>query len=987
MELTRRDFLKLSGAGAGGALLTTVGSGVAAAQGPKKLRLHKRIGETPSICSYCGVGCGIVMAVQDGKLISLEGDPDHPINEGALCPKANALFQVNTSPQRLTKVLYRAPGATKWEEKTWEWAIAEIAKRIKQTRDKHWIERDGSGNLVNRTETIASVGSVFPNDEEAYAMTKLQRALGLVYIENEARICVSAAVAANTESFGRGPMSNTWIDLGNSDCVMAIGSNVAETFPNGFKWIARAQEKGGQLIHVDPRFTRTSAKADIYAPLRIGTDVAFVNGMIKYVLDDMERNPTNYNLDYVRHYTNASFLVHPDFRFGDGLFSGYDSAKRSYDTSTWQFQKDEQGKIKTDPTLQDPRCVFQLLKEHSSRYDADTVCNITGTPRDVYLRLCATYAATGAKGKAGAIVLSSGACEHTLGTQNVRSYDILQLLLGNMGVAGGGVNGIAGASNGLGCSLQGRLFHWLPGTLAPPLAAQQSLSRYVADGENAAYMTSLLKAWYGDHATAANDYGYSYLGKRGGNYSWPYLFQAIDGGVIKGLICWGMNPAGSGPNSAATREGLRKLEWLVAIDLFETETAAVWKEPGVQSANSKTEVFLLPAASSIEKEGGVTGSARWKQWRYQGPNPPGEAKSDLWIINRLALKLKELYTNEGGPNAGAITNLTWDYGDPPDVSKVARELNGYDLTTGKLMSGPPALKADGTTSCGNWLFCGSYTEAGNLTARRNPVDTSGIGLYPQWAWAWPLNRRIWYNRASVDLNGKPWDAKRPVIGWNAATKTWGGDVADGGWPPIQAAIDAGDTPHYPFIMKLPHERALLFGQGMKEGPLPEHYEPWESPVVRNPMSPVLSSPVLISWEPSEKKGSPDKFPILATTFRLVSHMHTGAITRNLTWLLELDPEMFIEISEELAATRGITNGSRVVVETARGKVEAKAVVTKRLKPLRISGQTVHQIALPWNWGYMGLSKGDSANMLTARVVDPNSFIPAYRAFLCEVRKV
>jgi len=981
MKLTRRDFLKLcGGTAAGTALLGMLGPESFLEAAPIDIPLRKRIGEKTTICCYCGVGCGAIMAVENGKIVNIEGDPDHPINKGSLCPKGGDLYEVANSERRLKKVLYRSPGGTSWDEKSWNWAIEQIARRIKDTRDSNWISQDKDGKVVNRVEAIASVGSVFTNSEEAYLMTKLQRSLGLVYIESAARICVSSAVAANTESFGRGPMSNSWIDLKNSDCIMAIGSNAAATFPVAFKWIIKAKEKGAKLIHVDPRFTRTSAKADIYARLRTGTDVAFVGGMINYVLDDMEQKPENYNTEYVREYTNASFLINPDFEFEDGIFSGYDSSTRSYDKSSWQYQLDGNSKPKVDKSLQDPHCVFQLLKKHFSRYDVDTVCKITGTPEEDYLEACRTFAATGAVGKAGAIVLSSGACQHTQGTQNVRACGILQLLLGNMGIAGGGINGIAGASNGLGCSVQGRLFHWLPGTLAPPTADQQTLEEYVKANGYEARIVSLLKSWYGDNATAANDYVYSWLPKRSGNYSFVPLLDAIHSGTIKGLICWGMNPAVSGPNSSYIREALSKLDWMVVIDLWETETAAFWRRPGVDPASIDTDVFFLPAASSLEKEGSVCNSSRWVQWRYKGIEPPGEAKDDLWITNRLMLELKQLYETEGGPNADVISGLTWEYGDPPDVHRVAKEINGYDLETGQLMPDSTKLKADGTTTSGNWLFCGSYTEEGNMAALRDPSPGPfNIGLFPKWAWAWPLNRRIWYNRASVDLEGKPWDVNRPVIKWDPLTEGWIGDAPDGGWPP------ASISGKYPFIMK-PQGRAHLFGPGRLDGPLPEHYEPWESPVM-NPMTSQQSDPVLKLWN-WDKRGTPDKYPIVATTFRLVTHLHTGSFTRNLPWLVELMPEMFIEISEELANERGIVNGGRVLVESARGEIQGVAMVTKRLRPFSINGQKkVHQIAIPWNWGYMGLSKGDSGNLLTSCIADANTGIPELRAFLCNIKRV
>ena len=793
-------------------------------------------------------------------------------------------------------------------------------------------------------------------------------------------------------------MTNHWNDIGNSDCMIAIGSNPAENHPAAFGWITAAKDKGAKLISVDPRFTRTSSKADIYAPMRSGTDVAFVGGMIKYVLDDIERLPENYNMTYVREYTNASFLINPDFKGAadlDGLFSGYDAGKRSYDKSTWQYQTDENGIPKMDKTLKDPYCVFQLLKKHFARYDADTVCKITGTPKETYLEICNTYAATGKPGKAGTIMYAMGTTQHTNGTQMIRSYAMLQLLLANVGVAGGGINALRGESNVQGSTDHCLLFHILPGYLKTPINKDETLEKYLKrvtpttkDPLSAnwwqhtpKYMVSLLKAWYGDSATKDNEFGYQYLPKNSGDYSWISLFEAMYAGTIKGLMCWGQNPAVCGPNLNMERKALEKLDWLVAVDLWETETATFWKRPGVNPSAIKTEVFLLPAAASYEKEGSVTNSGRWSQWRYKALNPPGEAKEDLWMINQLVLKLKELYSSEGGPLAEAITRLAWEYGEHPDPHTVAKEINGYDLATGKLLPSFGKLKDDGTTSSGNWLYCASYTEDGNMAARRDPnPGPFNVGLHPNWAWCWPVNRRIIYNRASVDLNGVPWDKEHPVIWWKDGK--WVGDVPDGGWPPM--AVDPEKTKH-PFIMK-PEGHARIFGMGRADGPFPEHYEPWESPV-ENLLSGTQNDPAFKIWASAmDHKGDPSRYPIVATTYRLSEHWQAGQMTRNLPWLVELMPEMFVEISEELAAEKGIKNGGRVIVETARGSVEAVAIVTTRFQPFRIDGHVVHEVGLPWHWGYTGSSKGHSANMLTPHVGDANTMIPEYKAFLCNVRK-
>jgi formate dehydrogenase major subunit len=715
----------------------------------------------------------------------------------------------------------------------------------------------------------------------------------------------------------------------------------------------------------------------------------------------MERYPENYNMVYVTEYTNASFLINPAFKGAadlDGLFSGYDSSKRSYDKSSWQYQVDENGIPKMDKTLKDPNCVFQILKKHFARYDADMSCKITGTPKDTYLEICQTYAATGKPGKAGTIMYAMGTTQHTNGTQNIRSYAMLQLLLGNIGVAGGGINALRGESNVQGSTDMCLLAHILPGYLKQPTNVDTTLQKLLErvtpksnDPKSAnwwqhypKYMVSLLKAWYGNAATKGNEFGYQYLPKTTKpytDYSHIGLFEAMHAGIIKGLMCWGQNPAVGGPNANLERRALEKLDWLVAVDLWETETAAFWKRPGVDPKAIKTEVFMLPAAASFEKEGSVTNSGRWMQWRYKTVNPPGDAEDDLLILNRLVLKLKELYTSQGGPNAEAITKLTWDYGDTPDPHKVAKEINGYDLTTGMLLPSFGKLKDDGTTSSGNWLYCASYTEDGNMAARRDPTPGPfNIGLSPNWGWCWPVNRRIIYNRASVDLNGVPWDKEHPVIWWQNGK--WMGDVPDGGWPPM--AVDPEKT-RYAFIMK-PEGHARLFGMGRADGPLPEHYEPWESPV-ENQMSGTQNDPALLKGDSADsERGDPTKYPIVATTYRVSEHWQAGQMTRNLPWIVELMPEMFVELSEELAAEKGIVNGGKVIVESARGQVEAVAMVTKRFRPFQINGTVVHEIGLPWHWGYTGLSKGDSANLLTPHVGDANTMIPEYKAFLCNVKK-
>jgi formate dehydrogenase major subunit len=720
-------------------------------------------------------------------------------------------------------------------------------------------------------------------------------------------------------------------------------------------------------------------------------------------------------------------LIDPEFKGPadlDGKFSGFVPGDNpnfgKYDKATWTWQKDENGIPLKDKTLQDPNCVFQLLKKHFDRYDPETVRDTTGTDLETFLKVCETYARkTGPVGKSGTIMYAMGTTQHTHGTQNIRSYAILQLLLGNIGVAGGGINALRGESNVQGSTDHCLLYHILPGYLVPPAATEATLQAHLdnrlasfatSDPKSASwwlnypkYFVSLLKSWYGDNAMEGNEFGYAWLPKLnpGTNYSHIALFEAMAEGVVKGLICWGQNPAVGGPNSFAEVKALESLDWLVSVDLWETETCAFWQQVD-DPTSVKTEVFALPAAASYEKEGSISNSGRWSQWRWQGVEPPGDAMADLEIIHELMLHLIDLYEEEGGALPEAITRLRWKnwYNGSPLprnaeslVDLVSREINGWAEATitnedgsvqyeaGQLVASFGHLKADGSTSSSNWLYTQSYNETdGNRQKWRDNTDyhPAGIGLYSKWSWCWPINRRIIYNRASVDLDGKPWDEEDYVIRWNSADAKWEGDVPDGGWPPMNM-----EGTRYPFIMK-PEGFAYIFGPGRTDGPFPEHYEPIESPI-QNPFSGTQNNPAVTIFRPDEI-GTPDKFPIVATTYRVTEHWQAGQMTRNLPWLVELMPQMFVELSEELAVERGIENGEWITIRSIRGEVSAVAVVTKRFKPFKLNGKTVHQIGMPWHWGFQGLCKGDSANKLTPYVGDPNTTIPEYKAFLVEITK-
>jgi formate dehydrogenase major subunit len=800
-------------------------------------------------------------------------------------------------------------------------------------------------------------------------------------------------------------MTNHWIDIRNSDCILIMGSNAAENHPISMKWVGKAKDKGATLISVDPRFTRTSSKADIYAAERSGTDIAFLGGMMNYILSN-----DKYHKEYAANYTNVSFILGPKYDFKDGLFSGYDPKKKKYDKSFWAFEKDANGVPKRDLTLKDPRCVFQLMKKHYSRYTPKTVSAITGTPEADLKKIYETYAATGAVDKTGTIMYAMGWTQHTVGVQNIRMMAMIQLMLGNMGRPGGGVNALRGESNVQGSTDHCLLFHIWPGYLGTPNASLVTLADYNAKNtpktndplsanwwqNKPKYMASFLKSMFGEAATKENDFGYSWMPKIdvGVTYSWLDIFDEMYKGNIKGFFAWGQNPACSGANSNKTRQALAKLDWMVNVNIFDNETASFWKGPGMKPDEIKTEVFFLPCHTSVEKEGSITNSGRWMQWRYAAAKPPRGPKGDGDIMVELFEKVRSLYEADG-KFTDPIKNLRWDFvkDGKYDPHAIAKLINGYfeqDVTIkgtaykkGTLVPSFAFLLDDGSTSSGNWLYCQSYNEKGNMAARREKKDPTGMGLYPEWSWCWPVNRRIIYNRASVDLNGKPWSPNKNILEYKDGK--WVGDVPDGGWPPMS---DKEKTKR-PFIMK-PDGVGSVFGPGRVDGPFPEHYEPLECPVPKNLMSSQRMNPVapVYGTEADEHYSCDPRFPFVGTTYRVTEHWQTGVLTRWQPWLLETQPQLFVEMSNELAKLKGIKNGDMCKVSSARGQVEAVAMVTGRFKPFTVQGLTVHQVGLPWCFGWVyPKDGGDSANLLTPSTGDPNTRIPETKAFMVNVEKL
>lgn len=798
-------------------------------------------------------------------------------------------------------------------------------------------------------------------------------------------------------------MTNHWIDIKNTDCCIIIGSNAAEHHPICFKWVLKAkEERGAKIIHIDPKFSRTSARSDFHVPLRSGTDIAFMGGMINYIL-----TKNKYFKEYVDLYTNASFIVSEKYSFNNGLFSGYNPQTKKYDKLNWQFEADADGKIKKDPTLKHPRCVMQLLQNHYSRYDLNKVSSITGVSQENLLKTYEAFAATGTRDKAGTILYALGWTQHTVGVQNIRTSGIVQLLLGNVGIAGGGINALRGEPNVQGTSDHAILYDILPGYLAIPRANMPTLADYKKmttpvskepaslnwAGNKPKYITSLLKAYFGAKAREENDFGYSWIPKADvskseeiGDHSFLYTFDRMYKGELIGGSIWATNPAQGFTNSNKVRKALANLDFLFMAEIHLNETTEFWHGPGVDPKKVKTEMFLFPSCHRVEKEGSISNSGRWMLWHHQAVKPKGKSKSMGQIMVEIMNEVKDLYEDEGGVCKEPIVNLNWY--KKYDADKVAKRINGYFTDgpkKGQQLTGLADFAEDGSTASLCWMMAGVYTdEFGNKMKARSLEQTplqKQIGLYPNFSWSWPMNRRIIYNRAGVDKDGQPWDPGRTVIRWDG-TK-WEGDVADGAQPPLSKS--GGKNP---FIMTK-DGFGQLYGPGLNDGPFPEHYEPVETPVTNHGFSGQLRNPcakiVVSDMDILSAAGDPN-FPIVLTTYSMTEHWCGGSETRNVPSLLEAEPQLYVEMSHELAAEKGIKNGDPVIVANLRGRVEAVAMVTVRITPFNIQGRTVHLIGMPFAFGWTKKGIGDSTNRLTVSAGDANTSTPETKACCVNIRK-
>src|SRR5213082_1977535 len=780
-------------------------------------------------------------------------------------------------------------------------------------------------------------------------------------------------------------MTNGWIDIKNTDMMLIMGGNPAENHPCGFKWPVEAKRtRNAKMIVVDPRFTRTASVADLFCQIRAGSDIAFLGGLIHYAIE-------NHRIakDYLLNYTNAAFVIKEGFKLPeDGLYSGFDAETQTYDNTSWNYQEggDLSGKparAKGDPpppkenkgaaagkplpphlpenvaydlTLQHPNCVFQLLRKQYSRYTPEMVERITGVPKAQFEKVADLFTSVRKDGdmkKVATIIYAVGWTQHTSGTQTIRTAAMLQLLLGNVGRSGGGVNALRGHSNIQGATDMAGIFEILPGYLKVPVPADTDFKTYLEritpksskphiwDSWNywsntPKFAVSFMKAMYGDAATKQNDWAFHYLPKVDRNYSWAYIWDDMYRGSVKGLFAFGMNGVAIGPDSNKNIEALKKADWLVVGEIYPDETSEFWKSPGITQDEMKqiqTTVYRLPCAGFAEKDGSFTNSARWLLWKNTALPTPGDCRLDQAIVAQIFLKVRELYKKDGGKFPAPILNLTWNYSNPssPPLAEVLKEVNGKALAdledpatkqqikAGQQLPGFAWLKDDGTTSCGNWIYCGSFTEAGNQTARRDPSDPSNLGLHPGWGWSWPANRRVLYNRASCDVDGKPWDPTRKQVWWNESTQKWtGNDVVD-------FKIDSKPKDHMgPFIMN-PEGVGRIFGPlaAFADGPLPEHYEPIESPI-DNPLHPEQThNPVVKRFKtPDDKYGTPkDGYTVVCTTYRLTELYHYW--TKNNPMNVQLIPEPFVEISVEMANEMGFTGGEKVKVSSIRGEYIAK----------------------------------------------------------------
>ncbi|QPK79901.1 molybdopterin-dependent oxidoreductase [Corynebacterium lizhenjunii] len=811
--------------------------------------------------------------------------------------------------------------------------------------------------------------------------------------------------------------------MANADCIVIQGSNMAECHPVGFQWVIEAKKRGARVIHVDPRYTRTSASANRHIGIRAGSDIVLFGALIKYFIDN-----DLYFHDYVVAYTNASAIISPDFQDTedlDGLFSGYDPETGKYVTDSWSYVSKEEGSswnVEKDETLQHPNCVFQILKRHYSRYTPEMVQDVCGISQEDFYYLANSIADNSKPDRTTCFAYALGFTQHTMGVQFIRTLAILQLLMGNVGRPGSGIMALRGHASIQGSTDIPTLFNSLPGYLPMPHVQAQNWQQYLDSfrsedqkgfwqiGEN--YAVSLMKSYWGDAATEENNWGLDLMPRISGAHSTYETLMGMLDHEVEGYIVFGQNPAVAQSNGSMQRRGLANLKWLVVRDFQEIETASFWYDsPEVRSGELKTEeigteVFLMPAATHVEKAGTFTQTQRMLQWRYQAVTPPGDATSESWFFYHLGRKIRQRLADSTDPRDLPVQQVTWDYKvdaeGEPDNEEILKEINGYYLEgphEGELLPAFTEMKADGSTAGGCWIYTGVFKDGINHAAKKVPGSQQNE-VAPDWGWVWPANRRLLYNRASARPDGTPWSERKKYVWWDAESGRWtGDDVPDFPVtkdPSYRAPADAvgpaalnGDDP---FIMQSDGLGWLFAPKGISDGPLPAHYEPHESPVPnavykqqQSPTRLTIKRPDNLS-RPQPGEPGADVYPFMFTTYRLTEMYTSGAMSRRLPFLAELQPGLFCEVSPQLAKLRGLENGQWATIISPRGAIEAQVLVTERMPMFSINGQDYHQIGLPFHYGDSDTTAvtGDGANDLLGLTLEPNVFIQNSKVSACDI---
>ncbi len=983
MSVTRREFLQSTGLAAAGALTGGISLLTGCAGDPEKRKGARKVS---SICPGCGLGCGIDLYVRKNRLIDLAGDPGHPVNEGMICHRAVLVKQFADDPEnrRLRNVLYRKPGSGRWEEIPLENAISLIAERIKETRERTFI-KTVNGVTCNRTDGIAFLAGNWLTNEELYLLGKLSRVLGSNLIDHESSLSSGSAGPALSGTLGFAASTNPLSDMENSDVVLVMGSNPAENYPLALKHLMKARDRGGKIITVDPRYTRTSSLSDMQVSLRPGTDTAFINGIINYVLKN-----GLYNREYLSAYTNASFLINPGYSFHDGIFSGYNGKTGSYDNITWTYQIDAKGIPKRDRSLRDPGTVFQLLKKHMSRYTPAVVSDITGCSVEEFLRTAETYGETGKSRKSGSIIFSSASLRQLSGRQNVRAYAILQLVLGNIGVSGGGLIRLGRGMNDQGAADNGTGWNSLPGYLrAPHPELHPDLNSYVENltprtndpqsynimgtdgskkgkGNTGMFMINLLKAWYGGDSTDSPEVLYGWLPRSTEPFGYSDFTRRASQGKLEGALLLNTDPVKELPGRSVSAGALKNLKWLVCSDYSETGASSFWKNSGIPPEKINTEVFLIPQALPFEKSGSVTGSDRRIQWCAAALEAPPETVGVLDFTDMLFAGIRKLYRKDPGVFPGPVFGAGWNYTGSnmkADPLPVLKEMNGVDARNNMLLEGYRQMRDDGMTLGGNWLYTGCISVRGNGTADRADEKAGPRGR----GWYWPMNMRVLHNAAGVDRKGTPVKEGKAVIKWNGSS--WEGDAAYGSW---------GPGSKYPFI-KFEEGLARIFSASVSDGPLPEYYESPGSFSV-NPLNGTGTNPLLKNRVNRARVPVRRDLPHLGTLVRTGDYCAYSL--SGLPLGRELVPGIFCEISRELAEALEVRSGDRVKVRTARGEMTMPAMVTGRLMPGIINGTLRHLVTVSHNG-----DKVNPVNTLVPGFSDPGSGVIETGFFMTDIKKI